>query len=194
MGMRKSFAITLALLLLAQATWAQSREVATGETRVANDGVISGRLDDDRSRDVFYVEGLRGEVIRFELRATAGDLDPVLSVFDDSGALELRLDDSAAGFGSASDLTIGTTGRYYVVVGRFGYDLGSTSGDYELRMTRRGVVSERGSTLRYGDSVIGTISDTNAEVYYTLPSRGRRHPDDLDGALFGHAGSLPAHR
>ena len=35
-------------------------------------------------------------------------------------------------------------------------------------MTRKGVLSERGSTLRYGDSVIGTISNTSAEVYYTF--------------------------
>ena len=169
--MKLPICFTLLLLLFASSTWAQSREIATAETQVAQDGVISGHLDANKTRDVFYVDGLRGEVIRFELNATEGDLDPVLSVFDDSGALQLHRDDSAAGFGTAEDLTIKTTGRYYVVVGRFGYDLGSTAGSYELRMTRRGVVSERGSTLRYGDSVIGTISDTTAEVYYTFQAQ-----------------------
>ena len=55
-----------------------------------------------------------------------------------------------------------------MVVGRFGYDLGATAGSYQLRVTRKGVLSERGSNLRYGDSVVGTISDTNAEVYYVF--------------------------
>ncbi len=163
--MRLGFCCLL-LLLTISAAWAQPRDA--GETRIAQDGLIRGRLDDASPRDVFTVEGLRGEVIRLELRSTSGDLDPVLSVFADSGALVLLRDDSAAGMGAAHDLTIETTGRYFVVVGRFGYTLGSTAGEYELRMTRKGVLSERGSTLRYGDSVIGAISDTAKEVYYTF--------------------------
>lgn len=166
--MRIASICALLLWLTAQSAWAQPPEIATGETRIAQDGVIAGRLDQDKPREVFYVDGLRGEVIRFELSATDGDLDPVLSVFSDDGALVLLRDDSAAGTGVARDLTIETTGRYFVVVGRFGASLGSTAGDYELRMTRKGVLSERGSTLRYGDSVMGAISDTNAEIYYTF--------------------------
>ena len=114
------------------------------------------------------MEGLRGEVIRFELDVTEGDLDPVFSVFDNSGGMALHRDDSAAGLGAQHDLTMEKTGRYFVVVARFGYSLGKTAGAYELRMTRKGVLSEGGSTLRYNDSVIGTISDTNAEVFYTF--------------------------
>ncbi len=155
-------------LLFAPAAGAQPREIDADDTRIEHDGLISGRLDDDNPRDVYYVDGLRGEVIRFELTATDGDLDPVLGIFDDSGEMALFHDDSAGTTGVHHDLTMEHTGRYFVVVGRFGYSLGSTSGVYDLRMTRKGVLSERGSTLRYGDSVIGTISNTNAEVYYTF--------------------------
>ena len=73
-----------------------------------------------------------------------------------------------AAWGAQHDLIIETTGRYFVVISRFGQSLGSTAGDYELHMTRKGVLSERGSSLRYDDSVIGTISDSNSEVYYTF--------------------------
>ena len=155
-------------LLLAHGAAAQSREIDTEDARIEHDGLISGRLDDDNPRDIYYVDGLRGEVIRFELTATDGDLDPVLGVFDDSGRMALFRDDTAGTSGVYYDLTMESTGRYFVVVGRFGYSLGTTSGSYDLRMTRKGVLSERGSTLRYGDSVIGTISNTNAEVYYTF--------------------------
>lgn len=160
--------LCLLLSLLASVVSAQSREISTDDTRIEHEGVISGFLDADNARDVFFVDGLRGEVIRFELSATDGDLDPILAVFDDVGRLALFRDDSAGTSGVYHDLTMQRTGRYFVVVGRFGYGLGTTSGSYDLRMTRKGVLSERGSTLRYGDSVIGTISDTNAEVYYTF--------------------------
>ena len=162
------FCLCLLLSLLAAAVSAQSREIRADETRIEHEGVITGFLDADNPRDVFFVDGLRGEVIRFELSATDGDLDPVLAVFDEVGQLALHRDDSAGTSGVYHDLTMQRTGRYFVVVGRFGYSLGTTSGSYELRMARKGVLSERGSTLRYGDSVIGTISDANAEVYYTF--------------------------
>ena len=163
-----SFLLLLALCLLAPTAFAQPRDITAGDSQAEGDGVISGRLNDANPHDVFAVEGLRGEVIRFELDVTDGDLDPVLNVFDNSGRLALRRDDSAAGLGARHDLTMEKTGRYFVVVARFGYGLGTTAGAYELRMTRKGVLSEGGSTLRYNDSVIGTISDTNAEVYYTF--------------------------
>ncbi len=160
--------LILMLLLFAPLASAQPREIDTDEARIEHDGIISGRLDTDNPRDVFFVDGLRGEVIRFELTATDGDLDPVLGVFDDSGRLALFRDDSAGTPGVYHDLSMERTGRYFVVVGRFGYSLGTTAGSYDLRMTRKGVLSESGSTLRYSDSVIGTISNTNAEVYYTF--------------------------
>lgn len=176
-GMKRSCLCALLLLatLLTPAAQAQSREVRAGEaaeeTRVAQEGLITGALDDDTPFEVFAVEGLRGEVIGFDLRVTGGSLDPILTVFDESGRLALRRDDSASGNGAAQDLAIEASGRYFVVVGRFGYRLGSSAGSYELRMTRKGVLSERGSALRYGDSVIGTISDAAAEVYYTFQAQ-----------------------
>ncbi len=162
------FPALLLLLLLSSMAMAQPREIPAGDGAIDQEGVISGRLNDDNPRDVFTIEGLRGEVIRFELEVTDGDLDPMLSIFDNSGKLALHRDDSEAGLGVEHDLTMELSGRYFVVVARFGHSLGKTAGAYELRMTRKGVLSEGGSALRYNDSVIGTISDTKAEVFYTF--------------------------
>lgn len=140
---------------------AESTEVETGTQ-------ITGRIDDRNPRQVYYIDGLRGEVIQFELLATGGTLDPVLSVFDETGRLVLYRDDTNGDLNVEQNLTLTQSGRFFVVVGRFGYSLGATAGDYELRMERTGVLSEQGSTLRYGDSVIDTISDTNPQVYYTF--------------------------
>lgn len=163
--------LLLLLLLLLAPALAQPREINASDYAVGTDGLISGRLDDDSPRDIFTVEGLRGEVIRFELAVTDGDLDPMLSIFDNSGQLALYRDDSAAGLGVQHDFTMELSGRYFVVVARFGYSLGTTAGDYELRMTRKGVLSEGGSALRYNDSVIGAISDAKAEVFYTFQAQ-----------------------
>lgn len=186
-GMKLACLCLLLHMLLALAAQAQSREIDADQARIEHDGLISGQLDDDNPRDVFTVDGLRGEVIRFELKAIEGDLDPVLGVFDDSGRMTLWQDDSAGATGLSLDLTLRKTGRYFVVVGRFGYDQGSSSGSYSLRMTRKGVLSERGSTLRYGDSVIGTISNTDAEVYYTFQAE---QGDILTISMTRSSGSL----
>ena len=148
-------------LLCMPALWAQPPEAA----QAALGGVIAGQIDDSRPQQRFYIDGLRGEVIEFELAAVSGDLDPQLAVFDSSGALVLH---QAGGAPIRQGITLRAGGRYDVVVARFGYGLGSTAGGFELRMRRAGVLSEQGSRLRYGDAVIGTISSSQPQVYYTF--------------------------
>ncbi len=158
-------------LLLPVASLAQVSDLPADAAGISQAGNIRGQLDDANPRDVYFLDGLRGEVIGFELSAISGDLDPVLSVFDETGELALWQDDAAGGLGAQADLTIARTGRYFIIVGRFGQQRGNSIGEYSLRLNRKGVLSERGSTLRYGDSVIGTISDANPEVYYTFQAQ-----------------------
>lgn len=147
---------------------AQESDDPVDEGGVEFGSLIEGRLDNRNPRQVYYIDGLRGEVIQFELSATSGNLDPVLSVFDNTGQMVFHRDDTRGNLNIEQNLTLEKTSRYFVVVGRFGYSLGATSGDFELRMERTGVLSEQGSTLRFGDSVIDTISNTNPQVYYTF--------------------------
>ncbi|MCY4465784.1 MAG: PPC domain-containing protein [Chloroflexi bacterium] len=167
---RVIYALLLSLLL-PLVSHAQARDLQANAASISQDGSIRGQLDDANPRDVYFLDGLRGEVIGFELSAISGDLDPVLSVFDETGEMALWHDDAADGLGAQTDFTISRTGRYFIIVGRFGYQLGSSIGEYALRLNRKGVLSERGSTLRYGDSVIGTISDASPEVYYTFQAQ-----------------------
>ena len=169
--MKRTVCALILCLLLTANSLSQTSDLQADAASIAQDGLIRGQLNDDNPRDVYYLDGLRGEVIGLELSAVSGDLDPVLTVFDETGQLALRQDDSAGSLNAGKDLVIARTGRYFVIVGRFGYQLGSSAGEYLLQLTRKGVLSERGSTLRYGDSVIGTISDSNAEVYYTFQAQ-----------------------
>ena len=183
--LRSTILILLALLM--SPAWAQERELPGEAARPEPGGIIRGTLDDATPREVYFIDGLRGEVIQFELRATNGNLDPVLAVFDNTGVLEFARDDSAGELGVKRDLTLKATGRYFVVVGRFGYGLGSTVGDFELKMVRAGVLSEQGSALRFGDSVIGTISHSEPQVYYTFEAE---QGDILTIAMVRSSGDL----
>lgn len=141
---------------------------AAPETGVEPGTIITGTIDDQMPRQVFYFEGSRGEVIRFRLKTTAGNLDPVLTVFDDTGAILFNRDDMRGRRDVEVTITIPLTTRFYVVIGRFGYGLGSTSGDFELVLERVGVISEQGTNLLYNIPVIDTISSTQPQIYYTF--------------------------
>lgn len=160
--------ILLLIFIILPIASAQDTDLPEDSSGLEPGAVIEGRIDDRNPREVYYIDGLRGEVIQFELTATSGTLDPILSIFDDTGQMIFSRDDTLGNLNIDQNLTLEKSGRYYIVVGRFGYSLGATSGDYELRMERTGVLSEQGSTLRFGDSVIDTISDTSPQVYYTF--------------------------
>jgi len=127
-----------------------------------------GRLDSRNFRQVYYLDASRGEVINVNLLALDSDLDPVLTIFDASGDLVFSGDDSKSTRNISTTLNIITDGRYYLVVGRYGYNLGSTQGNFNLLIERVGVVSQQGITLRHDISVIDTVTNTQPQVYYTL--------------------------
>jgi hypothetical protein len=177
----------------------------------------SGVIDDANPRQTYTFDGLRGEVVSFELQVTDGDLDAVIVLTDDNGALIASGDDSI----STRDVRLAfvqipRSAPYTVVVGRFGYGLGTTSGSFTLSARREGVSFASGSALRYGDSVYNEITDMTPQVYYSfraargdiLSVRMQRVSGDLDpfvqvvnafGLVIGEndevigSGSLDAH-
>ncbi len=138
------------------------------DTGVEPGTLITGTIDDATPRQVFYFEGSRGEVIRFQLQTTDGNLDPVMTVFDDTGMILFNRDDRDGNRDVAVMMTIPASTRFYVVVGRFGYSQGSTRGEFELVLERVGVISEQGTNLLYNIPVIDTISSTQPQIYYTF--------------------------
>ncbi len=123
-----------------------------------------GRLSDAVPRAVYAFDALRGEIVSVGLRVLEGDLLPVLAVVDSAGA-PIAVSERAAGIAS---IRIPASKRYFVVVGRFGGELGTTSGAFALTLERVGVSSASGSALRYGDSVINTIDSLQHQFFYTF--------------------------
>lgn len=186
----RPFLLLLMLWLAAGLTFAQD---ATATPDVLTYGqVVPGSLDNRTPRQVYVFDGQRGEYVDIRLTRTGGNLDAVLTVLDSSGTALVSRDDTG---GNADPdihmLRIPRTGRYTIVVGRFGYALGSTSGSYELLIERVGVSFESGSALRYGDTVVNAISNNQPNVYYSFrAARGdvitllmRRDSGDLDPFL-----------
>lgn len=157
------------LLLPAYAQEDDSNHLAYGAS-------VSGRLSDATPRIVYTFDGQRGEVVNVDLSVTAGNLDPVLTILNATGNVLLNVDDLAGSrTPSVSGLRIPQSARYEIIIGRYGYDLGSTSGGFELEVDRVGVSSESGSMLRYGDQVINTISNMTPQLYYSF----RAHQGDI---------------
>jgi len=148
---------------------------------------LTGRLDGRTPRQTYTFDGSRGEVVRLSLRATSGDLDPVLSLYDPQGRLVLARDDAAEGLDVRANATLPSDGPYLLVVGRWGYGLGSTEGDYELSVERLGVLAAQGSTLRYGVPIANLITNTEFEWYYTFRAR---QGDILNIELVRSSGTL----
>ena len=157
---------------------------------------VTGTLNDTMPQVVYTFNGLRGDVVDIDLTVTSGNLDPMLSLIGSDGAVVALSDDGAASGGGSRDLRLDSlhiprSDQYSLVVSRFGYLLGTTSGGFSLEMNRIGVSSASGSALRYGDSVYNTITDSNPQVYYSFRAtrgdvisvRMQRASGDLDPAL-----------
>lgn len=165
---------------------------AQDEQHITYGSTVTGNINNNTPRVVYAFDGLRGEVISIDLRIAGGDLDPVLTVINAAGETVAALDDGQGTRApSVSSLRIPQSDRYFVIVGRFGYSLGTTSGSYELEIQRVGVSSASGTMLRYGDQIINSISDMNPQLYYSfraergdiINARMRRVSGDLDAYL-----------
>lgn len=151
----------------------------------------SGRIDDRTPRLLYTFEGLRGDLIVIDLQVTAGDLLPMLTLVDADGGLVALRDFAPGGVIRLASLRLPSSGRFFVVVGRFGYGLGETGGDFSLSLQRRGPSSASGSALRPGDTVINAITDAEPQVYYTVQATAgemltvemQRMSGDLDARL-----------
>jgi len=131
----------------------------------------SGRLDGVETRAVYTFDGRRGEFLSLRVTPTEGNLDPVVTVLDDAGTILASLDDGLGRGAVIETLRVPRNAVYYVVVTRFGGAFGITGGGYDVLLERVGVSSQSGSSLRYNDSVVNTITDSTPQFYYSFQAR-----------------------
>ena len=162
------------------------------ETLLLLGEVVSGEINNAAPRVVYAVDVLRCDFLSIRLRTTSGNLDPILTVLDTDGNAIVTRDDSDGSLDIAIEpVSIPASGRYLIVVGRFGYGLGTTSGSFELAIDRIGNGSAHGCALRYGDTVYNGITNTDPRVIYSFRAQQgdiiniamERRTGDLDPRL-----------
>jgi hypothetical protein len=146
---------------------AQESDEDTPEDRIVYGEVVSGQINNTTTYQTYTFEAMRCDFLRIRVRTTNGNLDVILSVFDEDNTLVFSRDDSSGSTDvDFEPLSIPTSGVYTIVVGRFGYRLGTTSGSYELLVERIGNGSASGCAIRYGDTVTNTLNDVTPEAWY----------------------------
>ena len=149
--------------------------------------IISGQINNSQPAFSYSFEGQRGEVIAFHLSTTQGNLDPVFRIVNSQGDILVTRDDTNGSKDIQQTFTVQQNDTYSIIIGRFGYSVGSTQGAFELTVERKGILSTPGSRLRYGDSIINRITDNEPQIYYTFQAeRG----DIISVEMIRNSGSL----
>ncbi|MGJ3238791.1 MAG: PPC domain-containing protein [Anaerolineae bacterium] len=149
--------------------------------------IIGGRVDASNPRVIYSIDGSRGAILRVRLTVTQGNLDPVLLMFDPSNNLLVNRDDADGSRDIDLTITLQENGSYLLIVGRFGYALGTTTGEYELDVERVGVSSAEGSTLQYGVPITNTITNTQPRLFFTFEAS---EGDIINLSMVRSSGSL----
>lgn len=169
-------------------TLVQAQDDGSPETSLIYGAQITGEVTANNPRNIYFFDGLRGEVVSITLQTSRGDLDPIVTLVDSNGRIIMQRDDGGGSRNIViSAFTIPQSLRYYLIVGRFGMALGSTTGSFELKIERIGVSGESGSALRYGDSVINNITNMSPQVYYSFQAK---QGDIVDITMQRNSGNL----
>lgn len=183
------------LILCLLSLWAFSAHAQEGDepdNLVVYGEVTTGQIGNSTPQATYVFDALRCDFLSVRLRATDGNLDPVLVILDSQESPILVQDDSRGSRDVVIEpLNIPASGRYTLVVGRFGYGVGSTSGAYQLTIDRIGNGSAHGCALRYGDTVYNGITNMQSQLIYSFRARQgdivnismQRRTGDLDPYL-----------
>lgn len=171
---RRAVALLLLAAVLAQLCLGAPGHVLAQAILPLNAGQpVNGQVTRTLVRQVYTFRGSAGDVIDLRVTVTGGTLDPILILTNDQSRVLARDDDGAGGLDAAIlGFTLPATGAYLVTVARYGQERGLTTGTYTLQLS---VVSGAGAAsetvLRYGDDVVGEVSDQNPEHVYGFNAR-----------------------
>jgi len=110
----------------------QAVEITYGET-------VSGPITPGSPVEEYLFHGRAGEVVRVLMERAAGDLDPLVTLYDRERK-QIAFDDDGAGEQNAliDAFTLPYDGPYIISASRYQRGLGQTSGAYLLRIERIG--------------------------------------------------------
>lgn len=156
------------------------------------DEPVEGSINDQQFRQIYAFEGRAGQVINLQMARQSDDLDPYLLLFTQAGDLVAYSDDARGRDAEIAAQLLPADGTYTVIATRFGHEHGTTTGNYILTLSAVGTAvvspaSTASSTdsidnggaaaptttnvLRYGDTILGEITDEQPYVIYQFAAR-----------------------
>lgn len=150
-------------------------EDTTESLTISYGDTVSGTISDATPRILYSFTGSAGDIVNIRMNQESGDLDPYLRLLDAEGISLIENDDdltSRDSYIEAFELPSDST--YTIVATRFQEELGTLQGDFVLILTS-GEQAEptaetpiTGSSLAYGDTVSGTITQETNLLAYTF--------------------------
>jgi hypothetical protein len=125
--------IVVAAIIMALTPVLSRAEAAQGT--IAYGQTVSGKLNNQSYFDLWQFQGNRGDRVNILMQGD-GNLDAYLGLIDGASQQVLAEDDDSAGNGNPLiQTTLPAAGTYVIVATRYGFDTGSTQGQYTLSLT-----------------------------------------------------------
>lgn len=180
----------LALLLVLLPT-GNANATPPAQSNIDFGQIVEGRITNEDYRQQYTFTGRAGQVATIVMERQSDDLDPYLLLVTQRGSVVAFSDDD----GETRDailrsITLPEDGVYTIIATRFGQEHGATIGDYTLELDVLGTAIapvNDNSLLRYGDEVVGTITNEQPYIIYRLDAR---RGDVIDIALRRAGGDL----
>jgi hypothetical protein len=111
----------------------------TTATPMAYGQTVSGSITGQQRFVVYSFEGQTGDIITIGMNAQGGTLDPALYLISPEGAQLDYNDDVEPGVNANSvidQVTLPSTGTYYILATHYGLNFGGTSGTFNLALVQ----------------------------------------------------------
>ncbi|HLA44382.1 MAG TPA: DVUA0089 family protein, partial [Aggregatilineales bacterium] len=130
---------SLTLTLVSGESDANATPAPGGEQSISTDQEVAGTINRSNFEDRWTFEGNAGDVIsvRMSRISDSSDLDSYLQILDNENRELTQNDDSPEGIAVSEILNfeLPYTGTYIIVATRYGFESGTSSGDYVLVIT-----------------------------------------------------------
>ncbi|MGB1287154.1 MAG: DVUA0089 family protein [Aggregatilineales bacterium] len=175
--------LSIALLIIVFWSFPAHLQTDAVPTFPITPGNYEGNINDSFPAARYSFDLLAGQTATIDMRATSGNLDPFLFLFDSKGVFLEENDDVETGQRDAQlSVTTDTDTRYIIESTRFQQDAGSGTGTYLLQLTVTGLIDDETidpllslpefpveySVLEFEEFGTGRLDDLTESDYFVL--------------------------
>jgi hypothetical protein len=143
-------------------------EIQANAVAIANDTLTVGAIFGEQSYQSYEFNAQPNELVTANVTAVNGSLDTLMQITDANGNLIAVNDDSNGTRNSQiTNLRLANAGTYYVIISRYGKQIGGSEGEYQLLLS--GGIAELPAevlslNLAPGDIQVALTWATNADI------------------------------